>query len=294
MKSESKMLFGVAGWDYPDWNNIVYPLCVKDKLAYIAQYVDLVEINSTFYRVPSSASVKKWLSSGLAQNQNLLFSVKLHQNFTHNYTALTSNDMEQFVSILEPFYQHKRLFCILAQFKYDFIFSSETALHLQKLTKMFDATKMVFEFRHSSWQNEVALSFIKSLGANIANLDYPIGKESFNLPLCNAGSITYFRLHGRNKKAWFDKKAGRDETYNYFYNKEELEEIKGRIQTLAKSNKPLAIIGNNHFQGKALANILQLRSFITEQKINIPQNFLRHYPVLKPIALNKMMELNLN
>ena len=44
---------GVAGWDYPDWVGTVYPARVRkgfDKLAYLTRFVDLVEINTSFYR----------------------------------------------------------------------------------------------------------------------------------------------------------------------------------------------------------------------------------------------------
>ena len=49
---------GVAGWDYPDWNGVVYPTRSErlfDRLAFISEFVDLIEINSTFYR-PVAAS----------------------------------------------------------------------------------------------------------------------------------------------------------------------------------------------------------------------------------------------
>ena len=44
---------GVAGWDYPDWEGPVYPPGSGrrlDRLGYLARYVDVIEINSTFYR----------------------------------------------------------------------------------------------------------------------------------------------------------------------------------------------------------------------------------------------------
>jgi uncharacterized protein YecE (DUF72 family) len=47
---------GPAGWAYKDWEGIVYPLKkVKgfDPVAYLAQYFDTIEINSTFYRPPA-------------------------------------------------------------------------------------------------------------------------------------------------------------------------------------------------------------------------------------------------
>ena len=48
---------GPAGWSYPDWEGQVYPKPKPrgfDPLRYLAQYFDTIEINSTFYRIPST------------------------------------------------------------------------------------------------------------------------------------------------------------------------------------------------------------------------------------------------
>lgn len=54
---------GVAGWDYRDWWGVVYPLPRPrgfDPLAYLAQYFDTIEINSTFYRPPVPKAAAGW------------------------------------------------------------------------------------------------------------------------------------------------------------------------------------------------------------------------------------------
>src|SRR5690606_41954035 len=53
----SPIRVGVAGWDYADWNGVVYPQPKPrgfDPVRYLAGYIDLIEINSTFYRPPRS------------------------------------------------------------------------------------------------------------------------------------------------------------------------------------------------------------------------------------------------
>ena len=55
---------GVAGWDYPDWNGVVYPARAGsrfDKLAHVARFVDVVEINSTFYRPAAPSTSVAWV-----------------------------------------------------------------------------------------------------------------------------------------------------------------------------------------------------------------------------------------
>ena len=55
---------GVAGWDYPDWNGIVYPRGASrgfDRLAWAARFLDVVEINATFYRPVGPKTAASWI-----------------------------------------------------------------------------------------------------------------------------------------------------------------------------------------------------------------------------------------
>jgi len=105
---------------------------------------------------------------------------------------------------------------------------------------------------------------------------------------CTVGRNGYFRMHGRNVEKWFSK-AGRDETYDYYYNEDELTQIKQRVGELAKAFKTLTVITNNHYRGAELANALELKALITGQKQPVPEGLLRAYPNLTRIASNKQL-----
>jgi uncharacterized protein YecE (DUF72 family) len=149
-----------------------------------------------------------------------------------------------------------------------------------------NAFNLVVEVRHKSWQSPDALDFLEQLGVTVCNLDYPTGSKSFDMQFCTVGEYGYFRMHGRNEEKWFSK-AGRDETYDYYYNDAELAQIKGRIDKLAEAFKTLTIIANNHYRGAELANALELKVLITGQKRPVPEGLLRTYPNLAKIASNK-------
>lgn len=53
---------GVSGWDYPGWRGVFYPddLPARRRLPYLASLLDTVEVNSTFYRLPTPAAVQRW------------------------------------------------------------------------------------------------------------------------------------------------------------------------------------------------------------------------------------------
>jgi uncharacterized protein YecE (DUF72 family) len=103
---------------------------------------------------------------------------------------------------------------------------------------------------------------------------------------CNVGRNGYFRMHGRNVKKWFSK-AGRDETYDYYYNEKELSQIKLRIDKLAEFFETLTVIANNHYRGAELANALELKFFLTGQKQPVPEGLLQTYPKLERIATGR-------
>ena len=90
-------------------------------------------------------------------------------------------------------------------------------------------------------------------------------------------------MHGRNAEKWFSKST-RDETYDYYYNENELGEIKDRINELAKAFKTLTVISNNHYRGAELANSLELKCLLTGEKQFVPAGLLKEYPQLAKIA----------
>jgi uncharacterized protein YecE (DUF72 family) len=62
--TSGRIRIGPAGWSSPDWEGQVYQKPKPrgfDPLAYLAQYFDTIEINSTFYRIPSAAMAKQWV-----------------------------------------------------------------------------------------------------------------------------------------------------------------------------------------------------------------------------------------
>lgn len=283
MDADSPIYFGIAGWSYPDWNGILYPPGLREHLPFIARYVDLMEINSTFYRPPQARNTEAWLKQ-TAFKPEFSFTAKLHQDITHG-GKLEPEMARAFQDGFRPMTEAGKLTHLLAQFKYDFNDIPEHRAHLGRIREAFgNMTNLALELRHNSWQAPEALAFLDSLQVTVANLDYPTARKSFNLAECRVGTQRYLRLHGRNAVAWFDKKAGRDETYNYYYNKAELDGIRQRAESLRRGSRSLTVVANNHFQAKEVTNILQLKAMMTSQKVPVPPGLLARYPELKDIA----------
>jgi len=274
---------GVAGWSYPDWNGIVYTGRIKDKLRYVAGFVDMVEINNTFYRPPEARNAAAWVKS-TEDLPDFYFTAKLHQEVTHEGVILDAM-VDAFHRGLEPMLSAGRLKHLLAQFRYDFADRGETRDHLRRIKeRLGDLGEMVLELRHVSWQEPEALEFLSGLGVTVANLDYPIAKNSFNLQECRVGTDGYLRLHGRNAAAWFDKDAGRDQTYNYLYSEKEVSGIRDRALSLAKTYRALTIVANNHYEGKQFATAIMLKAMLEGRKLKGPPGVVKRYPELARYA----------
>ena len=278
----SPIYIGIAGWSYPDWKGIVYTSSKIDQLEYVSRFVDCVEINSTFYRPPVERNSKSWLARTAAKS-GFFFTAKLHHEFTHK-GKIDPATVKQFHAGFEPLLEEGKLKHLLIQFKYDFSDTSQSRQHLLKIVESFRGTfRLVTELRHKSWEEPDALDFLRGLGVTVCNLDYPTTWNSFNMQHCTVGEHGYFRMHGRNKEKWFSK-AGRDETYNYYYNDDELSQIAKRAERLAGAFKTLTMITNNHYRGAELANALELKALLTGHKQLVPEGLLKAYPNLVRIA----------
>ncbi len=278
-----KVYIGIAGWSYPDWKGIVYTERKIDQLEYVSRFVDCVEINNTFYRPPSEKTTRAWLQS-ISESADFFFTGKLHRDFTHK-GEIDAEMVKQFHKGFVPLLETDKLKHLLAQFRYDFVDCGESRQYLSRIVKSFcDVFNLAVEVRHKSWQEKDALEFLEELGVTVCNLDYPTTWNSFNMQSCTVGRNGYFRLHGRNAEKWFSK-AGRDESYNYYYNSEELAEIKKRIERLTGAFESVTVIANNHYRGAELANAIELKALLSGEEQIIPEGLLRAYPNLTRIAL---------
>jgi uncharacterized protein YecE (DUF72 family) len=279
-----KVYTGIAGWSYPDWKGIVYTNAKIDQLGYVSRFVDCIEINSTFYRPPFGKTTKSWLDRTSARG-DFFFTAKLHREITHE-GKLEASMVKQSHGGFAPMLEAGKLKTLLAQFRYDFADTHADRQHLSKITEAFSkAFGIAVEVRHRSWQLPDALKFLEGLGVAVCNLDYPTSYNSFDPELCTVGKDGYFRMHGRNEEKWFSKST-RDQTYDYCYNEKELNQIKQRIDELAKAFQTLTVIANNHYRGAELANSLELKCLLTGQKQPVPEGLLKAYPQLARIALN--------
>jgi len=278
---------GTAGWSYDDWEGIVYPqkkVRGFHALIFLGQYINIIEINSTFYRPPVIQISLSWIKK-VENYPDFLFAVKLHQVFTHKRKGFNQNDVDSFKFGIEPLRAKERLASILIQFPWSFASTTSNNEYLINLFKSFSDYPLALEVRHSSWDSPDFYKLLSEYNVSFCNIDQPIFRNSIKPSSISTNpEFSYVRLHGRNYKNWFKQDAGRDERYNYLYTKEELEDWIKRIKDLGNQSSKVYVITNNHYRGQALANALQIKNLITGEKLDIPPLLAEQYPVLKELA----------
>ncbi len=274
---------GVAGWDYRDWNGVVYPNRPArgfDRLAHVARYVDTIEVNSTFYRPVAPRIAESWVRR-TADRSAFRFTAKSHRSWTHETDADLERTVATTLEGLGPLRDADKLGAVLVQFPQSFHFAPTATDRIERLIRLAESWPLVVELRHTSWESEPARDWFDTCGAGWCAVDQPqVGRSTLGLVNLVCGSVGYLRLHGRNRANWFKPDAGRDARYDYLYGAEEIASLAGTVGAMAESAESLFVIQNNHFRGQALVNALQMRHLVDGTRPAAPEDLVATYPEL--------------
>jgi len=288
---------GMAGWSYKDWEGIVYPARMKrdqHPAEYLARYFDVIEINTSFYGPIKPHLAKLWCRKVAGVNPQFQFTAKLYKTFTHApggavqptsaaTLAPTEKDEREVKDGLDPMAAAGKLGALLMQFPISFKNTPGNRDYLGKLLQRFEMYPRVIEVRHASWNNQEILRAFAEKGVSFCNIDQPLLGRAIAPTTHATAPIGYVRLHGRNYEQWFEHEAPHDR-YNYLYSENELAKWKPRIEEIARKTEVTFVVANNHFQGKAAVNGLQLKHMLTGRKVLAPETLVERYPELRAIS----------
>jgi uncharacterized protein YecE (DUF72 family) len=297
MAETPQVYVGTAGWSYKDWEGIVYPAQVKKSqhpVEYLARCIDVLEINTSFYGHIKPEWGKLWCRMARAVNPDFAFAAKLNRAFTHSPIAVVERTSAETIRAneederlakegLESVAAEGMLGAVLAQFPISFKNTNANRDYLDSVVRRFHEFPLVVEVRHNSWVNEGTLRYFAQEGIAFCNIDQPKLGNAVTPSEHVTAPVAYVRLHGRNYDQWFDSDS-RNDRYNYLYTDPELRAWKTRIDTIAEKAQKTFVIANNHFEGKAAVNALQLKSMITGKPVRVPETLLKKYWELGEIA----------
>jgi len=244
-----KITIGTAGWDYKDWVGPFYPkkLDKSQHLEFFSKIFNLVEINSSFYNLPSEDMVINWNNR---VPKNFRFIVKVWQKITHN---LEDPDLDSY--IIEFFsrldFLKPKIAGFLLQFPPWFKYSE---YHLQKLNNLLGEIpseyKYLIELRDNSWFESRILSKFIDGNHKILGTTYKPGILPYYL---RNQKFYYIRLIGDRELTIFNH-VQRDQN-------QALNHLEKNIQNLLEIPKiyEIFIIVNNHFAGFAPESVNELK-----------------------------------
>jgi uncharacterized protein YecE (DUF72 family) len=287
-----RIRIGPAGWSYSDWAGYVYPAPRPKgfhEAAFLSQFFDTIEINTSFYQPLNPDHAALWLER-VAANPDFMFTAKLWQKFTHDPSATQEDERAVRVGF-DVLRKANKLGAVLAQFPFSFHRTAESLVYLTVVLQRFADYPLVVELRHASWQNTETLALLREHNAGFCNLDQPIIGRSLEPSAEVTSPVGYVRLHGRRYDTWFndDPEVPSHERYNYLYSAEELKPWVTRIRAISERTRTTYVVMNNHFQGKAVVNALELLSALRAAKVKVPEPLRQHFPQLEQIA-NEMPE----
>ncbi len=236
-----KITIGTAGFSYKDWMGSFYPkkLEKSQHLEFFSNYFPIVEINSTFYNLPSEDMVINWNNR---VPEGFRFIIKLWQNITHKLNSSEiDNRILEFFSRIRPL--KEKIFGILLQFPPWFKYSEKHLEQLNYLIKTIPSEyKYIIELRDNSWFTPQILSSFIDGNKTILGTTYMPGIKPYYKQNQN---YYYIRLIGDRELTIFNRiqRNQNEAIKNLFKN----------VQNLLKkpSIYEIFIIVNNHFQGHA-------------------------------------------
>jgi uncharacterized protein YecE (DUF72 family) len=235
---------GTSGWVYKHWAESFYPNGLKkaDEFGFYATQFPTVEINATFYRLPSLAMVKGWHKKAPG---DFLFAAKGSRYITHMKRLKdVGAGLKKYFQRIMPLKEH--LGPILWQLPPSFHKDIPRLENfLKKLPKKFHHA---VEFRHPSWIDEETFFVLRKFNAANVWLSSKVMPMDFTI----TADFVYLRFHGLKNGAAHD------------YTKAELKPWAEQLVANARRGKPAFVYFNNDWNTRAPLNAKTLAEMVED------------------------------
>ena len=269
---------GTCSWADKSLVEVWYPPHVKSaegRLKYYAELFDTVEVNSSYYALPTHEAVANWERRTPA---NFTFHVKAFGVMTrhpvkveqlppdmrdgveldhrgrvnHPTPEFRAEVFDRFRGALEPLRSAGKLGGILMQMPPYFTFKPSAFEYLEWAQDQLGGDEMLVEFRHRSWHEEgntaEVLSFLEQRGATYVMVDEP-RLDAYNIiptVIAHTTPTAYLRLHGRNADTWQVKGKSASERFDHLYSDDEIGEWVEPLRELTgECDNVYAMFNNN-------------------------------------------------
>jgi uncharacterized protein YecE (DUF72 family) len=226
---------GCSGWSYKDWEGVFYPkgLAARDYLRFYSKVFNCVEVDSSFYRVPSSSMISQWRAN---TPPGFLFSPKLPKKITHeNKLERSRPALLYFYSVMSKL--APKLGPIAIQLPPSMKFDTHMGILKEFVSDLSPDFKHAIEFRHKSWFNAEAY---KLLARNNVSMVWSLNQYLETPPEITADFV-YLRMVGDRELSRFTG-IQKDRS-------EEMERWASAVRENAGKFESGYVFFNNHFAG---------------------------------------------
>jgi uncharacterized protein YecE (DUF72 family) len=294
---------GTASWTDPTMTapGVFYPRGTEgaeERLAYYAGTFPIVEVDATYYALPSAKVAAAWVER---TPPDFVFDAKAHALLTGQPTEtkrlpkdvqsalpadlaakprLYARDLpaelreemwRRFMAGLEPLRASGQLGSVLLQFpKWFFPTSESRDLILEARQRLGDIQSAV-EFRNETWLNdknrERTIRFLTDNSIPYVMVDGPQGLRSSMPPisLVTSPDLAIVRFHGRRVETWEATGIPVVERFRYLYSEDEMKEWVPRIREAAQDAREMHILMNNCYANYGSTNARELASILSAE-----------------------------
>jgi uncharacterized protein YecE (DUF72 family) len=297
------VLVGTASWTERTLlaSRAFYPPVVNTperRLRYYAHHFPVVEVDATYYALPSAAHARAWAER---TPDGFAFGVKAHATMTgHPFeprrldrdlvaalpvglrttrrlyprelpAEVRDEIWRRFHAALAPLVAAGKLAYVLCQMPKWFAPTRVNGEYLAALPERLPGMRIAVEFRRADWmaehRRERALDLVRRFGLIYVSVDEPQGTAASIPPVTavTVGDLAVVRFHGRRAAAWDKVGATTTERFGYLYRKPELREWRDPIRDLSERARTVHVLMNNCHRHYAVQNAKELAAILTEK-----------------------------
>ncbi|MEF8846890.1 MAG: DUF72 domain-containing protein [Candidatus Paceibacterota bacterium] len=240
------ILIGTSGFSYSDWEGSFYPedLDSGNQLEYYTKHFDTVELNNTFYHLPSKKTFVEWRER---TPDDFIFTVKVSRFITHRkYLKDCSEAWLNFYERAKALKEKLGPFLVQLPPRW-----TQNLERVQKFVQVLKETspkeRFAFEFRNESWFDEKVIDFFK---------------QEENITLCMADSQKWPSVEETTGNFVFMRFHGPGKVYRSKYSEQELKQWAAEIEQYLEQNLDVYCYFNNDYSEYAIDNAKALAELL--------------------------------